>query len=179
MCVFTENRQKKEIRLSHEKNIKQFFKFGLVGLSNTLISETVYVVIVCLKGHYLFASTTGFVLSIFNAYYWNNCYVFKEDENLEKRVWWKVLIKTFIAYLWGFLANLLLLVLWIDVLRIANCMEPVAGLLNRWGVSFLDAEDLGNLFAEGINLVLVLPMNYLINKLWAYRQGNREKHPCQ
>ena len=93
------------------KHIKQFLKFGLVGLSNTLISEVIYAVIVCLKGHYLFASTTGFVLSIFNAYYWNNRYVFKEDESLEKRVWWKVLIKTFIAYLWGFLANLMLLVL--------------------------------------------------------------------
>lgn len=104
------------------KNIKQFLKFGLVGLSNTLISEIVYAVIVCMKGHYLFASTTGFILSIFNAYYWNNRYVFKEDENLEKRIWWKALVKTFIAYLWGFLATLLLLILWIDILHIANYM---------------------------------------------------------
>ncbi len=155
------------------KNIKQFLIFGLVGLSNTLISEVVYAVIVCLKGHYLFASTAGFVLSIFNAYYWNNRYVFKEDASLEKRVWWKVLIKTFIAYLWGFLANLLLLILWIDVLHIANYMGLLVKLLNQWGISFLDAEVLGNLFAEGINLVLVLPMNYLANKLWAFRQGKR------
>ncbi len=156
------------------KNVKQFLKFGLVGLSNTLISELVYAVIVCLKGHYLLASVTGFVLSIFNAYYWNNRYVFKEDNSLEKRVWWKVLIKTFIAYLWGFLANLLLLVFWIDVLHIANDLEPAAKLLASWGIRFLDAEVLGNLFAEGINLILVLPMNYLINKLWAYRQGSRK-----
>ena len=155
------------------KNIKQFLKFGLVGLSNTLISEIIYAVIVCLKGHYLLASATGFVLSIFNAYYWNNRYVFKEDESLEKRVWWKVLIKTFIAYLWGFLANLMLLVLWIDVLHVANYMEPAAGLLGQWGIYFLDAEVLGSLFAEGVNLVLVLPMNYLVNKLWAFRQRSR------
>lgn len=160
------------------KNIKQFIKFGLVGLSNTLISEVVYAVIVCLKGHYLFASTTGFMLSIFNAYYWNNRYVFKEDESLEKRVWWKVLIKTFIAYLWGFLANLLLLILWIDVLHIANYMEPLARLLNQWNISFLDAGVLGDLFAEYINLVLVLPMNYLVNKLWAFRQKKRENDSC-
>lgn len=156
------------------KSIKQFLKFGLVGLSNTLISEIVYAVIVCLKGHYLLASTTGFVLSIFNAYYWNNRYVFKEDESLEKRVWWKVLIKTFIAYLWGFLANLILLALWIDGLHIASYMEPLVGLLSQWGIHFLDAEVLGNLFAEGVNLILVLPVNYIINKLWAFRQRNRE-----
>ena len=47
------------------------------------------------------------------------------------------------------------------------------GLLNQWNISFLDAEVLGDLFAEGINLVLVLPMNYLVNKLWAFRQKKR------
>jgi len=156
------------------KNIKQFLKFGLVGLSNTLISEGVYAAIVCLKGHYLLASTTGFVLSVFNAYFWNNRYVFKEDENLEKRVWWKVLIKTFLAYLWGFLANLVLLVVWIDVLHIADYMGPLAGLLGGWGIHFLDEQMLGSLAAEGINLVLVLPMNYLINKFWAFRQMARQ-----
>lgn len=161
------------------KNIKQFLKFGLVGLSNTLISELVYAVIVCLKGHYVFASTTGFVLSIFNAYYWNNRYVFREDDSLEKRVWWKVLIKTFIAYLWGFLANLALLVFWIDILHIANYMEPVVRLLYQWNIRFLDAEVLGNLFAEGINLILVLPMNFLLNKFWAYRQGKGGKRPAE
>lgn len=165
----------KEKTKEHMKNVKQFFKFGLVGLSNTLISEAVYAVIVCLKGHYLAASTAGFVLSIFNAYYWNNRYVFKEDENLEKRVWWKVLFKTFIAYLWGFAANLALLVFWVDLLHIARYMEPAAGLLHQWGFRFLDAAILGNLLAEGINLILVLPMNYLVNKCWAYRQKNTQK----
>ncbi len=152
-------------------NIKQFLKFGLVGLSNTLISEAVYAVIVCLKGHYMLASATGFILSIFNAYYWNNRYVFKEDETREKRIWWQVLLKTFIAYLWGFLANLALLVLWIDILHISDYLEPIARLCHQWDLRFLSAEVLGNLFAEGINLILVLPMNYLVNKLWAYQQG--------
>ncbi|MCI9072998.1 MAG: GtrA family protein [Lachnospiraceae bacterium] len=166
-----ENEKAKE----HGKNLKQFFKFGLVGLSNTFISEAVYAVIVCLKGHYLAASATGFVLSIFNAYYWNNRYVFREDADLEKRVWWKVLFKTFIAYLWGFLANLALLALWIDLLHIAKYMEPAVQLLRQWGFLFLDADILGSLLAEGINLVLVLPMNYLLNKRWAYRQEAIQK----
>ena len=89
------------------------------------------------------------------------------------------MIKTFIAYLWGFLANLMLLVLWIDVMHIANYMTPVAGLLSRWGIRFLDAEVLGNLFAEGVNLVLILPMNYLVNKLWAFRQKNEENNSAE
>lgn len=150
--------------------MKQFLKFGLVGLSNTLISEIVYVVIVCLRGHYLLASTAGFVLSVFNAYYWNNKYVFKEDTSQEKRVWWKVLCKTFLSYLWGFAANLLLLALWIDVLHIADHVGPILELLKNWHIPLSDAQTLGSLLAEGINLILVLPMNFFLNKFWAFRQ---------
>lgn len=154
--------------------MKQFLKFGLVGISNTLISEVVYVIIVCLKGHYVLASTAGFVLSIFNAYYWNNKYVFKEDASQEKRVWWKVLFKTFLSYLWGFLANLLLLAFWIDLLQIGNHLGPLVELLQNWKIPFSDAQTLGSLLAEGINLILVLPMNFFLNKFWAFRQGKKK-----
>ena len=152
------------------KSLWQFIKFGLVGVSNTLISEAVYVIIVLLKGNYLFASFMGFVISVLNAYYWSNKYVFKESEDGEKRVWWKVLLKTYLAYFWGFLVNLCLLILWIDILHVADYMEPVLNMLARFGVTSLDAEVLGNLVAEGVNLILVIPMNFLINKYWAYKQ---------
>ena len=152
------------------KSLWQFIKFGLVGVSNTLISEAVYVIIVLLKGNYLFASFMGFVISVLNAYYWSNKYVFKENADGEKRVWWKVLLKTYVAYFWGFLVNLCLLILWIDILHVADYMEPVLNMLARFGVTSLDAEVLGNLIAEGVNLILVIPMNFLINKYWAYRQ---------
>lgn len=152
------------------KNIWQFIKFGFVGVSNTLISEAIYAIVVLLRGNYLLASCLGFVISVLNAYYWSNKYVFKEEEGREKRVWWKVLLKTYAAYFWGFLVNLFLLVLWIDVLHIAEYMEPVREFLAEWGVTAFDREVLGNLIAEGINLLLTIPMNFLINKYWAYRQ---------
>ena len=152
------------------KNLWQFIKFGLVGVSNTLISELIYVIIVMLKGNYLFASFMGFIISVLNAYYWSNKYVFKEKADGERRVWWKVLLKTYVAYFWGFLVNLCLLVLWIDILHIADYMGPVMEVLTRFGVKMMDAEVLGNLLAEGVNLILIIPMNFLINKYWAYRQ---------
>ena len=154
------------------KNLWQFIKFGLVGVSNTLISELIYVIIVMLKGNYLFASFMGFIISVLNAYYWSNKYVFKEKADGERRVWWKVLLKTYVAYFWGFLVNLCLLVLWIDILHIADYMGPVMAVLTRFGVTVMDAEVLGNLLAEGVNLILIIPMNFLINKYWAYRQKN-------
>lgn len=156
------------------KNLWQFIKFGLVGVSNTLISEAVYAVIVLLRANYLFASFLGFVISVLNAYYWSNKYVFKEEEGKEKRVWWKVLLKTYTAYFWGFLVNLILLVFWIDVLHIAQYMEPVRLFLEQMGITSFDNEVLGNLLAEGVNLILTIPMNFLINKYWAYKQKNNE-----
>lgn len=152
------------------KSLWQFIKFGLVGVSNTLISEAIYVIIVLLHGNYLFASFMGFVISVLNAYYWSNKYVFKESEDGEKRVWWKVLLKTYVAYSWGFLVNLGLLVLWIDILHVANYMGPFLRLAEYFGITSLDAEVMGNLVAEGVNLILIIPMNFLINKYWAYRQ---------
>ena len=95
----------------------QFVKFGLVGVLNTLISEGLYVIIIFLGGHYLVAHLTGFLLSVLNAYYWNNKYVFKEEEG-EARVWWKALLKTYAAYAGGYFLTVILLVFWVDIVRI-------------------------------------------------------------
>lgn len=148
----------------------QFIKFGLVGVSNTLISEGLYVIIVFMGGHYLFASLTGFVLSTLNAYYWNSKYVFKEDETQGKRVWWKALLKTYAAYSGGYLLNVVLLILWIDIVKIARFLEGMASLCVSLGIDRLDAQTLGEIVAAGINLIITVPINYVINKYWAFRQ---------
>lgn len=44
-----------------------------------------------------FASITGFIVSVFNSYYWNNRYVFREKKN-ESRTWRKVLLRTYVSY---------------------------------------------------------------------------------
>lgn len=149
-------------------NIWQFIKFGLVGVSNTLICEAVYVVLVLWGCNYPIASFVGFVLSVLNAYYWSNKYVFKEDSDTEQRVWWKVLLKTYVAYFWGFLVNFCLLILWIDILHISKYMGGVQELLSCVGIDAVEPEILGSLVAEGINLILTVPMNFVINKYWAY-----------
>ena len=120
--------------------------------------------------HYLPASFIGFSVSVLNAYYWSNKYVFREQEGEEKRVWWKVLAKTYIAYLWGYLVSAALLVFWIDVLHISRWMEALAGWFLAHGWTRFDAEFLGNLLAAGLNLMITVPMNFVLNKYWAYRQ---------
>lgn len=70
--------------------LKQFIKFGIVGVSNTVISLGITYGIIYLfhKLNWLFfnesllvflASFVGFFISVLNSYYWNNKYVFKKD----------------------------------------------------------------------------------------------------
>lgn len=122
----------------------QFIKFGIVGLSNTLISYVVYLAGVRLGMHYLLASVLGFVISVLNSFYWNNKYVFLQG-NAQRNLF-LTLIKTFLAYAsTGLVLANILLYIWVDILGVSEYLAPI------------------------INLVITVPLNFVINKLWAFR----------
>lgn len=152
------------------KGTLQFIKFTLVGVSNTLISEGIYVVLVLFGVHYLLASFLGFSLSVLNAFYWNQKYVFREDGEKAGRNVKTTFLKTYAAYTWGYLVNIGLLFLFVDVLSLKKVMQPFAEFTLRLGLERLDASTLGKLAAEGLSLVLTVPLNFLLNKYWAFRQ---------
>lgn len=151
-----------------KEGLWQFIKFALVGVSNTFISEAVYGVCVFFRMHYLPASFLGFSLSVVNAYYWNARYVFKKEENKEQSGR-KTFLKTYVAYFWGYLVNLALLVFWIDILRLARFLETPGRWFAAHGFSRVDASLLGDLLAAGLNLLITVPMNFILNKYWAFR----------
>lgn len=151
------------------KNLWQFIKFGLVGVSNTLVSEGIYCVLVFFHMPYLPAYFIGFSLSVLNAYYWSNKYVFKADPEGERRVWWKVLLRTYAAYFWGFVVSAVLLVVWIDVVQLSRYLGGLAAIFSEHGFPQADAGFLGKTLAAGLNLLITVPMNFVVNKFWAYR----------
>lgn len=155
------------------KHLWQFVKFGIVGVSNTLISEVIYALVICLHGHYILANFLGFTISVLNAFYWSNRYVFKEEDGDEKRVWWKTLIKTYVAYLAGFFLNVGLLFLWVEIVDVSRFMQPVTDFLWQYGITYFDAEMLGDLVAQIFSLPIVVPVNFLMNKFWAYRKNKK------
>lgn len=157
------------------KKLLQFIKFVLVGVSNTLISEMIYVLFVFSGMHYALATFIGFLLSVLNAYYWGNRYVFKQQEGEEKRVWWKVLLKTYVAYGGGFIMDIVLLFLWIDILCISQIMEPLVNICHSIGINAVDAELMGEITAKVINVVIIVPLNFVVNKYWAYKQKFQNK----
>ena len=88
-----------------------------------------------------------FVLSVLWSFYWNNKKVFVLQEG-EKRSMWQALLKTYISYSFtGLFLNSALLVLWIRVLGISEFIAPI------------------------INLLVSVPLNFIINKFWAFRKA--------
>lgn len=123
----------------------QFFKFGLVGVSNTAISMSCYYLFLWIDPRlYLAGGVVGGVVSIANAFFWNDRFVFRSEKRDFKSVL-KRLGRTYAAYggtsLFGFV------LLWTEV--------QILG-LNRYIVPV-------------INLAITVPMNFLINKLWTFR----------
>lgn len=131
----------------------QFVKFGIVGVSNTLISYVLYVGSLLVfqkfgilpKGDYLVAQVVAFVLSVAWSFYWNNKMVFVKAEGKERSLW-KALLKTYVSYSFtGLFLNSILLILWVQMLHISEYIAPI------------------------INLVISVPLNFLINKFWAFK----------
>ncbi|MFQ8958012.1 MAG: GtrA family protein [Eubacterium sp.] len=74
----------------------QFVKFGLVGLSNTVISYATYYILVPFHVNKYVGSVIGFILSVANAFYWNNSYAFKRRIRSSARLC--SFIKLFLSY---------------------------------------------------------------------------------
>lgn len=129
----------------------QFIQFGIVGLSNTFISYFSYLIFYKLGCHYLIASVLSFVVSVTNSFYWNNKYVFKEDGE-EERSLIKTYIKTFVAYSsTGLILSNILLFIWVQIFRISEVIAPL------------------------INLIVTIPLNFIINKYWAFKNDSKEE----
>lgn len=131
--------------------MKQFIKFGIVGLSNTVIGYLLNVFALkilegySLKWDYIIANIVAFIISVAWSFYWNNRFVFTvEDGN--KRPLLPTLLKTYISYAFtGVILNNILSYVWIDVMGISKYVAPL------------------------INLIISVPVNFFMNKKWAFK----------
>ncbi len=124
----------------------QFIKFGLVGVSNTLVSWFCYYVILWFDDRlYLLGSIVGTVVGIANAFFWNDRFVFKGNQNdwVSKL---RRLGKTYVSY--GATSALSTVLLWMEV--------------RFFGVD--------KVLAPVVNLLITIPLNFLINKYWTFRK---------
>lgn len=130
--------------------IFQFVKFGLVGVSNTLVSWAVYYFFLWIDENlYMVGSVVGTVVSIANAFFWNDRFVFRSQKN-DWRSRLKRLGKTYVSY--GGTSLLGIGLLWIEV--------------TVFGVS--------KIIAPIVNLIITIPLNFMINKFWTFSNGGKK-----
>ena len=132
------------------KLIIQFIKFGLVGLSNTVVSMGCYYLVLYIKDDlYMLGSVIGVIVSIANAFFWNDRFVFQGDRgSIKDRL--VRLGKTYISY--GGTSLLSIALLWVEV--------------NLFGIN--------KEFAPIVNLLVTIPLNFIINKFWTFKKNNTE-----
>lgn len=137
--------------LNVKKNIVQFIKFGIVGLSNTLVSMLCYYVFYFFNADlYLIGSIVGTILSIANAFFWNDKFVFPGNNKELKNKLCR-LLKTYISY--GGTSILSIVLLWIEV----------------------NLFSLDKAYAPIINLIITIPLNFIINKFWTFKKDKKSK----
>lgn len=131
--------------------IVQFVMFGIVGVSNTMLSYILNIIVLILLRPYALAwdyvagNVVAFILSVLWSFYWNNRVVFARKEGQHRNLW-KALLKAYAAYgITGIVLSNILSWLWISVLHISKYIAPL------------------------INLVISVPLNFIINKLWTFK----------
>ncbi len=140
------------------ESLFQFVKFCLVGVWNTVFSYVLNIAALFLfqtlgvlgKNNIdmYVANTIAFVISVLVSFLLNNRFVFTLEEG-QNRNFWRALLKTYLSYgVTGIVLNNILAYVWVDVLGISKYVAPL------------------------ISLIIAIPINFLMNKLWAFKAEN-------
>ncbi len=131
--------------------INQFIKFGLVGITNTVISMGITYVLIFLGKYFripisenwliFLAAFIGFVISVLNSYYWNNKYVFKKTHEGHLLP----LLKSYFSYGLTWLISYVLTYLFTNLLHISPLFIPV------------------------LSLLITVPLNFIMHKFFAFK----------
>lgn len=134
------------------EKLKQFIRFGIVGCSNTVIFYVIYLLILymmsplSLSWDYVVGNVVAFLISVFWSFYWNERFVFQiQNRNIQARL--RALVKTYVSYGFsGLILNNVLSLIWVNVFDIDKRIVPI------------------------INLIITVPVNFIMNKLWAFKE---------
>ena len=132
--------------IKDKESLIQFIKFGIVGVSNTLLGLFIYYIFVWInKEWYQLGNVMGWLISVAWSCYWNNKYVFTQKQN-SKEQWLKRLMKSYVSYGSTFLFTVFLLHAEIEWWHWSEKISPIA------------------------NLLITIPLNFILNKFWTFKK---------
>lgn len=153
-------RRKNGVNMDKIKNQKlketiiQFIKFGIVGGINTVLSYGItnlcYYVF---HFHEQVSNLIAFVITVFISFVLNGKFVFNKDakneetEKNKKNGFWKPLFKVYASY-------------------------SITGIFLTAILLYIEEQKLGipHYIATLMNLVITVPLNFILNKFWAYKK---------
>ncbi|MCI9141387.1 MAG: GtrA family protein [Lachnospiraceae bacterium] len=135
------------------KNIlTQFIKFGMVGIVNTVLSYLItngsYYI---LHLHEQISNLISFLITVLISYLLNSRFVFRQEEG-QHQPWYRALAKVYASYA---LTELVLMGILLFV------QERLLGIPHY--------------IATFVNLCVTVPLNFILNKFWAYRKRDNRK----
>jgi putative flippase GtrA len=133
--------EKRAVRaLRRPANWVQLFKFGVVGTSGYVVNLVVYTALLGIGAHK--AAAVSFVVAAANNYWWNRHWTFAG----QKGSFALQGARFFVVSIAAFLVN------------------------QFWLFVFLDWLGMGKVVAQALAIILVMPLNFLGNKLWSFRR---------
>ena len=126
--------------------IKQFLKFGIVGVINTVSSWIIYYSLIAININYLIATTVGYILSSILGYMLNNLWVFKYKS---KKKMDGSILRYYAVYISSYLINLGCMYLLVDIMNISDKIAPI------------------------LVLCVTVPYNFVFSKLWIFSQKRK------
>jgi putative flippase GtrA len=117
----------------------QLAKFGVVGVAGYALNLIIYALLLGLGAHT--AAVISFVVSAANNYWWNRHWTFAHQKGHFGVQGLRYLIVTVVAL----------------------------GVNQLWLLVFLDWFGWGKLVSQAIAIALIVPVNFLGNKLWSFR----------
>lgn len=127
--------------------VLQFIKFGMVGAVNTVLSYLItngcYYL---LRLHEQLSNLISFLITVLISYLLNSRFVFREKEE-NKQPWYLALAKVYASY--AFTELVLMGILLFVQERVLGIPHYIATL---------------------VNLCVTVPLNFVLNKFWAYRK---------
>lgn len=122
----------------------QFIKFGMVGVTNSIVMLAVYYFVIWINNDlYLLGNLLGYLLGILNSYILNSKFVFKNKKNGTSGR--SAVIKVYISYGITLALQTILLYIMVNKLSISDSIAPI------------------------INIVITTPINFILNKCWAFK----------
>lgn len=122
----------------------KLIRFSIVGVGNTLVNWSIFIILNAFGVYYIISNIIAYIIATINSYIWNSLWVFKYGQGLNINT----SVKFFILNLVGLTVNTTIMYILVDILNFNKFIALV------------------------LASVVVVIMNYTINKLWVFKEEN-------